>query len=154
MVIGGVTILLLIIAMVAMISGGNKAQKERNFKSAAGTSAAGAIFAFIGPGVYYGYLKEEFTGYWMIYDPSFGVILAIIGGVLGIIGAIAAGYAYSLEIKGEPITKAPYTSMLEKMPTNTQIQPPSQGETPNFCKNCGAKLLGPYCQKCGVKAEF
>lgn len=154
MMIGGVSIVLLVIAMGAMFAASNKAHNERDYKTAAGASLAGGIFAFIGPGAYYFYIKSEFSGFWITFDPSFGVILAIIAGVLGIIGAIAAGYAFSLESKGELGQTTPYKPTPDKMAIDKDPELTNQQEMPVFCKNCGTKLVGEFCQECGQKAEF
>jgi len=154
MTIGIVSIVLLIIAMIVMFNSAKKVRYEKNYKMAAGTSLFGGIFAIIAPGAYYYYIKEEFTGFWMVYDQSFGFYLAIIGGILGIIGAIAAGYAFTLESKGELREVTPYSPVPYIPATDTQVDVQSQQERPTFCKKCGTKLVGDFCQECGAKAEF
>ena len=134
----------------------SNSKDERDTKLAAILGSIGAILAFVGPAVYYFGVKRDIPGFFGSggFDQSFGFFLPIIGGILGIIGAIGNGYAYSLEIKGEPIKKTPYKPIPDKMVNETQGALPSQDEKPNFCKNCGTKLLGAFCQECGAKAEF
>jgi hypothetical protein len=148
---GIATLVLLIVAFILMFTASNKARTETEYKISAASAGLGGILALAGIGVYYIGLKEEIPGWWTVGDPSFGFYLPIIGGILGIIGAVAAGYVYSLEIKGEPIQKFPIP---DKMATETQVDTSSEAEKPMFCKNCGTKLVGEYCQECGQKAEF
>ncbi|MFX1427532.1 MAG: hypothetical protein ACFFBE_13840 [Promethearchaeota archaeon] len=152
--VGIIAAVLLFFAFIFMVIAANKARNETDHKISAATGLLGGILAFISIGEYYFGLKREFPTYWNIADPSFGFYLPLIGGILGTIGAVAVGYAYSLEIKGEPIIKAQYTPIPDKVPMEEQVEAPGEKEKPNFCKNCGAKLLGPYCQSCGAKAEF
>lgn len=149
-------IVLLIIAFILLNVGASKSSDQRDMKIAAGTSAVGGILSFIGPAVYYFGVKQDIPGFFGIggFDPSFAVYLPIIGGILGIIGAIMAGYAYSLEIKGEPIRKTSFQPTTDKMTIDKEPEVTNQQEKPVFCKNCGTKLKGEYCQECGQKAEF
>lgn len=154
---GIIAMIMLFIAFIFMIFSANYAKNERDNKLAAGTSLVGGILSFIGPSVFYFGVKDAFGGgFWGYggFDPSFAIYLPIIGGILGIIGAFASGYAYSLQIKRGPIIKAPYTPIPDKVPMEEQVEAPGEIKKPNFCKNCGAKLVGPYCQSCGAKVEF
>lgn len=152
--IGSTAITLLIIALVLMFIASKKVKNERNYKGAAVMSLVGGIFAFIGPGAYYGYLDSEFSGFWLGFDQGLGFYLPIIAGILGIISAIAAGYAYSLESKGELGQTTPYKPIPDKIAINKGPEVSDQQESPIFCKNCGMKLVGEFCQECGQKAEF
>jgi len=151
----GITaMVILIFAFILMIAGSNYAKDGRNNKLSAATGLFGGILAFVGPGVFYFGVRSDFPGFWTAFDPSIGVYLPIIAGFLGIIGAIAAGYAFSLENKGELREKVPYQPTPDKMVIDKEPGVTSQEEMPVFCKNCGTKLAGEFCQECGQKAEF
>ena len=152
--IGISSIVLLIIAFIAMNVAAQNAIDERNNKISAGTGLLGGVLALVGPAVYYFGLKEALEGYWTGFDPSIGVYLPIIGGILGIIGAIMAGYAFSLESKREPVEITSYKPAPDKLVMDKESEVTSQQESPTFCKNCGTKLVGGFCQECGQKAEF
>jgi len=152
--IGLVALVLLIIAFGLMSAATKKVKEERDYKTAAGMSAFGGILSFIAIGAYYGYIDSEFAGFWMAFDPSFGFFLPLVGGILGIIGGIAAGYAFSLESKRELRQTQPYQPIQDKMEIDNAPEVPSGEERPSFCKNCGTKLVGEFCQECGQKAEF
>jgi hypothetical protein len=150
---GIAAIVLFIFAFILMVAAASKS-KDENHKISAATGLLGGILAFIGVAEYYIGLRQEIPGYWTIADPSFGVYIPIIAGFLGIIGAIAAGYAFSLESKGELREKVPYQPTPDKMVIDKEPGVTSEEEIPVFCKNCGTKLAGEFCQECGQKAEF
>jgi hypothetical protein len=152
--IGIISLVLLFIAFAVVSAASKKVREEKDYKTAGGLSAFGGILAFIAIGAYYGYLDSEFSGYWMVFDPSFGFFLPLIGGILGIIGGIAAGYAYSLESQGQLRSTQPYQPAPTKMEIDKSTEDTTIVEKPSFCKNCGTKLVGEYCQECGQKAEF
>ena len=152
--VGIIAIVLLIFAFILMVIATKKARGETDLKISAATGLLGGILAFIAIGEYYFGLRKEFPGFWTIADPSLGFYLPIISGILCVIGAVGAGYAYSLEIKGEPIQKTFHDTTPDKMAIETQDDISSQEEKPVFCKNCGTKLVGEFCQECGQKAEF
>ena len=63
-------------------------------------SLLGGILAIIGPIVYYFYLDVQIPAvFWDHFFPFIGVYLSLIAGILGIIGAIMAGYATKLKRK-------------------------------------------------------
>lgn len=154
MTFGVAAIVLLIIAMILMFISANKGRIEKNYKMATVTSLIGGISAFVAPGSYYFNLKREFSNYWLVYDQGVGFYLPIIAGILAIIGAIAAGYAFSLESKAVLGEVTPYKPALAKPATDTQFDVQSQQERLIFCQKCGTKLVGDFCQECGAKAEF
>jgi hypothetical protein len=150
MTIGVTSIVILIIALILMISAANILKADKNKGASAGLGIIGGILAIVGPAAYYFYIKDEFSGFWMTFDESFGFYLPIIGGILGIIGAIAAGYAYSLERKG------PAQPMVGTVPSGgipAQAAIPTTQEGKRYCSNCGAEVHGPFCQECGQKVE-
>ena len=149
MTIGIGTVLILISVAIFMFVSSNNAKYEKNNKVATGTSVIGTILAFVGPGVYYGYLEREFPGFWSyLFNPGIGFFLPIIAGILGIIATSFNIYAITLESKvGEERVTEKY-----QPPPDTQIDFQVQQEGPKFCPNCGAKLTGPFCQECGTKA--
>jgi hypothetical protein len=146
MTIGGITIVILIIALILMSVSANILRSDKSKAASAGLGLIGGILAIVGPATYYFSLKEELSGFWIAFDESFGFYFPIIGGILGIIGAIAAGYAYSLERK---VHLKP-TVVSGVVP---QISVPSPQQGKKYCTNCGAELLGPFCGECGQKAE-
>ena len=152
--IGYAAIILLVIALILMFTASKKVKNERDYKVAAGLSLVGGILAFIGPGAYYGYLDSEFSGFWLAFDQGLGFYLPIVAGILGIISAIAAGYASSLESKKILGQTAPYKPIPDKIAIDKSLEVTNQQEKPDFCKNCGTKLVGEFCQECGQKAEF
>jgi hypothetical protein len=152
--VGIIAIVLLIIAFILMVIAANKARYGTDNKIAAATGLIGGILALIGIAEYYFGLKQEIPGFWTIADPGFGFYLPIIGGILGIIGGVAAGYSFSLESKGELTQKIPYQPTQDKMVSDKGSEVTDQQEKPVFCKNCGTKLVGEFCQECGQKAEF
>ena len=144
----------MVIALILMFTASKKVKNERDYKVAAGLSLVGGILAFIGPGAYYGYLDSEFSGFWLAFDQGLGFYLPIVAGILGIISAIAAGYASSLESKKILGQTAPYKPIPDKIAIDKSLEVTNQQEKPDFCKNCGTKLVGEFCQECGQKAEF
>ena len=159
MIGGGVATALLIIALIVMSISSSYARNEKDNKIAAGTGFLGGILAIIGPAFYYFYLDAEIVEmgvsvHWFFFDPSFGFYLPIIGGILAIIGAIAAGYAFTLESKREPVEITTYKPTSDKLVMDKEPEITSQQERPIFCKKCGTKLVGDFCQECGAKAEF
>lgn len=153
---GIIAMVLIIFAFILLIVGANYAKDGRDNKLSAGTSLIGGILALVGPAVFYFGVKADFPGFWGFggFDTSFGVYLPIIAGLLGIGGAIGSGYAFFLESKGELRQKVPYQPFSDKMEIEKGPEANNQQERPVFCKNCGMKLVGEYCQECGQKAEF
>ena len=149
---GIAAIVLFIFAFILMVAAASKEKRENDHKITAATGLLGGILAFIGLAVYYFGLKEEFPGWWSAWDPSIGFYLPIIGGILGILGGIGAGYAYSQERGG--IISAYQPQPLDQPTTGVQVVDQSQQEKPMFCKKCGTKLVGDFCQECGAKAEL
>jgi len=149
---GIAAIVLFIFAFILMVAAASKEKRENNHKITAATGLLGGILAFIGLAVYYGGLKEEIPGWWSIADPSVGFYLPIISGILGVSGGIMAGYAYSQEREGTISIYQPQP--LDQPTTGAQVIDQSQQESPIFCKKCGTKLVGDFCQECGAKAEF
>lgn len=148
MTIGIIAIVLLIIAMIAMFISSNQAKLEKSKSIAAGTSLVGGILALVAPIAFYVYLQENIPNFWVGFDQSIGWYLPIVAGIIGILGGIALGYAYIQE-KGKPI--ATYQQQPLDLPT-TGVQAPDQTHQGGFCGNCGAKLVGTFCQECGTKA--
>jgi hypothetical protein len=146
MTIGVTTIVILIIALILMISAANSLKADKNKGVSAGLGIFGGILAIVGPAAYYSYLKDEFSGFWIAFDESFGFYFPIIGGIIGILGAIAAGYAYSLDRKG------PAKPMAGTVPSG-EIPPQAAISGKKYCSNCGAEVHGPFCQECGQKVE-
>ncbi len=149
MIGGAVATVLLFIALILMATASTTGRQGGSNKVAAGTSLFGGILAIIGPVFYYYYLDAEIAYYgvsvhWTFFDQSFGYYLPIIGGIVGIIGGIAASYAFTLESKVTP------ERVIEKYqpPTKTQVDV----QRYRFCANCGAELVGPFCRECGTKA--
>jgi hypothetical protein len=147
---GIAALILFIFAFILMIVSASKESRENDHKIAAATGIVGGILAFIGLGVYYGGLRDEFPGFWSVGDPSVGFYLPIVGGILGVIGGIMAGYAYSQEQAG--VVSKYHPQPAEQPTTVTQVTDQSQKEALNYCPNCGAELVGPYCRECGTKA--
>ncbi|MFX1343674.1 MAG: hypothetical protein ACFFAI_01105 [Promethearchaeota archaeon] len=153
MTIGITAIVLLVLAMLLMFISANQVRYDKDKRIAAGTSLLGGILAIAGPAAYYYYLDNEFPpGYWTLFDPSIGFYLPIIAGIIGIIFAIAIGYAYTQE-QGRTVSEY-QPQPVQPTTTVTQVDDQSQQEKPRFCQNCGTKLVGEYCQECGQKAEF
>lgn len=142
-------VIMLIIAAILMFISSKKAKYGKDNKAAIATSAIGTVLAFVGPGVYYGYLKQEFYPlFWVGFDPGIGFYLPIIAGVLGVIATSFNIYAFTLESKvGEKRVIEQY-----QPPPDQQVDVQVQQEDLKFCPNCGAKLTGPFCQECGTKA--
>lgn len=141
-------IIMLIIATIMMFISSKTAKEGRDNKVAVATSAIGTVLAFLGPGIYYGYLDREFTNFWVLFDQGIGFYLPIIAGVLGIIATSFNIYAFTLESKvGEERVIEKY-----QPPPDKQVEVQVQQEGLKFCPNCGAKLTGPFCQECGTKA--
>ncbi|MFX0081984.1 MAG: hypothetical protein ACFE94_09550 [Candidatus Hodarchaeota archaeon] len=154
---GIVAVILLIFALIIISTASRTAKYEGVDKVAAGTGLIGGILAIIGPAFYYYYLDSEIVEmgvsvHWMTFDPSFGFYLPILGGVLGILSAIAIGYAYTLETKRKPEDTIPSKPTPDKIAMDKELEVINQQEVPKFCKNCGTKLVGEYCQECGQKA--
>ncbi len=91
-------VIIFIMAILMFISSRN-AKDGRNNKAATVTSVIGIILAFVGPGIYYGYLDRKIINYWAVFDPGIGFYLPIIAGVLGIIATSFIIYAITLESK-------------------------------------------------------
>ncbi|MHA1985729.1 MAG: hypothetical protein ACW98D_03725 [Promethearchaeota archaeon] len=158
MIIGGVTIVILVSSLILMGISANNARNEKNHKITSATSLFGGIMAIIGIGVYYGYLNAGFQIFWILFDPSFGFYLPLVGGIVGIIGGIAAAYASSIKSKF-PEHRLKTDSVFKPQAVNTPTIDKgssfqSQHETPIYCGNCGEKLIGPFCKACGTKAEL
>ena len=156
MIGGAIATVLLLIALILMVTASTTGRQGGSNKVAAGTSLFGGILAIIGPVFYYYYLDAEIAYYgtsihWVVFDQSFGYYLPIIGGIVGIIGGIAAGYAYSQERGGLVSTYQPQP--VEQPTTGAQVTDQSQQEGRNFCPNCGAELVGPFCRECGTKVS-
>ena len=147
MTIGINAIVLLIIAMIAMFISSNQAKLEKSKQIAAGTSIFGGILALVAPIAFYYTLKEDIPSFWIVFDQSIGWYLPIVAGIIGIIGGIALEYAYIQE-KGRPV--ATYQQQPLGLPT-TGVQASDQTHQGGFCVNCGAKLVGIFCQECGIK---
>ncbi len=140
-------VIIFIMAILMFISSRN-AKDGRNNKAATVTSVIGIILAFVGPGIYYGYLDRKIINYWAVFDPGIGFYLPIIAGVLGIIATSFIIYAITLESKkGEEQVTEKY-----KPPPDKYVDVLVQQEGLKFCANCGAKLTGPFCRECGTKA--
>ncbi|MFW9940284.1 MAG: hypothetical protein ACFFFT_04535 [Candidatus Thorarchaeota archaeon] len=152
MTIGITATVLLIIAMILMFISANQVKFDKDKRVAAGTSLIGGILSIVAPAAYYGYMDEEFSGWWVAFDTSIGFYLPIIAGIIGIIFAIAIGYAYTQE-QGRTVSEY-QPQPVQPTTTVTQVDDQSQQEKPRFCQNCGTKLVGEYCQECGQKAEF
>ncbi|MFX0042958.1 MAG: zinc ribbon domain-containing protein [Candidatus Hodarchaeota archaeon] len=147
----GITALILLIAaFILMIVAASKENRENDHKIATVTGLVGGVLAFISLGIYYVGLEQEFPGFWSVGDPSVGFYLPIIGGILGVVGGSMAGYAYSQEQAGVVPKYQPQP--VEQPTTVTQVTDQSQKEGLNFCPNCGAELVGPFCRECGTKA--
>jgi hypothetical protein len=146
---GIAALILFIVAFILMIVASNKERRENDHKITAATGLVGGVLAFVGLGVYYGGLREEIPGWWSIGDPSVGFYLPIIGGILAVISGIMAGYAYSQEQAGVVSKYQPQPA--EQPTTVTQVTDQSQELGQNFCPNCGAELVGPFCRECGTK---
>jgi len=147
--LAGAVIAMLIIAAILMFISSKKAKYGKDNKVAIATSAVGTVLAFLGPGVYYGYLQREFTNFWVVFDQGIGFYLPIIAGVLGIIATSFNIYAFTLEPKvGEERVIEQY-----QPPPDQQVDVQVQQEGLKFCPNCGAKLTGPFCQECGTKVS-
>ena len=141
-------VIMLIIATIMMFISSKTAKEGRDNKVAIATGAIGTVLAFLGPGVYYGYLDREFS-WWVAFDQGIGFYLPIIAGVLGIIATSFNIYAFTLEPKvGEERVIEQY-----QPPTDKQVAVQVQQEGLKFCPNCGAKLTGPFCQECGTKVS-
>lgn len=151
MTVGIIATVLLVFACILMGVGSYYVKGERNNKLSAGTGLLGGVLAFISPAVFYYGIKEEIPSFWGAdrFDPSIGIYLPIIAGILAIIGAVAAGYTFSLGSKGELRKTTPYQPTPDK-PAITK----DQQESPTFCKNCGTRLTGNFCQGCGQKAAL
>ncbi|KKK42194.1 hypothetical protein LCGC14_0822090 [marine sediment metagenome] len=147
MTIGIIASVLLIIAMIAMFISSNQAKLEKSKSIAAGTSIFGGILALVAPIAFYYYLEENLPNFWYGFDQSIGWYLPIVAGIIGILGGIALGYAYIQE-KGRPIEI--YQQQPLDLPT-TGVQASDQTHQGGFCVNCGAKLVGTFCQECGTK---
>ena len=91
-------VMLIIMAILMFISSKN-AKEGRNNKAATVTSVIGTILAFVGPGVYYGYLDRKINNFWIVFDQGIGFYLPIIAGILGIIATSFSIYAITLESK-------------------------------------------------------
>ena len=135
-----------------MIVAASNEKRENDHKITAATGLLGGILALIGLAVYYGGLDQDLPGWWSIADPSIGFYLPIIGGILGILSGIGAGYAYSQE-RGKPISGY-QTQPLDQPTTGVQVVDQSQQDKPLFCKKCGTKVVGEFCQECGAKVEL
>jgi len=156
MTFGILATVLLIFACILMGVGSYYAKDERDNKITAGTGLLGGILALIAPAIFYFGIKEEIPGFWGAggFDPSIGVYLPIIAGILGILCAIAAGYAFTLESQREPVEITPLKPAPDRLAMDKEPEVANQQESPTFCKNCGTKLVGEFCQECGQKAEF
>jgi hypothetical protein len=153
----GATIFL-VIALILMATASATGKQGGRNNLLAGTSIFGGILAIIGPAFYYFYIDSalNITYYghstnihWYFFDQGIGFYLPIIGGIVGIIGGIAAAYAYSLERKGPISTYQPQP--MKKPMTVAQVTDQSPREGYKFCPNCGAKVAGPFCYECGTK---
>jgi len=145
--LGTSVMIMLFIAAIMMFISSRKATVGRENKVAIATSAIGTALAFLGPGIYYGYLDREFTNFWLAFDQGIGFYLPIIAGILGIIATSFNIYAFTLEPKvGEERVIEKY-----QPPPDKQVEVQVQQEGLKFCPNCGAKLTGPFCQECGTK---
>ena len=155
---GIAAIVFFIFAFILMVAAASKESREKDHKVSAATGLLGGILAFIGLIAYYAGLDEDIPGWWSVGDPSVGFYLPIIGGILGVLSGIMAGYAYSLEREVAVPTIQPQPQLQPQpqyQPTSeVQAINQSQQEKPRFCQNCGSKLVGEYCQECGQKAEF
>ena len=149
LMIGIISIVFLIIAMGIMSTAARNARYDKDKRATAGVGLVGGILAIAAPVAYYFYLKEEIPPvFWMVYDESFGFYLPLIGGILGILGAIAMGYAYYVE------TRQPTKPIIEKIPSNEpEIPTPAIQGGKKYCSNCGAQVFGHYCQECGQKVD-
>jgi hypothetical protein len=111
----------------------------------------GGFLAIVGG--FFTLLDEESPGWgFNKIDPSLGFYFSILGGFIGILCGAALFYAYSQE-RGISVSKY-QPQPVESPTTGIQVGVQSQQEKPMFCKNCGTKIVGEFCQECDTKAEF
>jgi hypothetical protein len=151
---GIAAIVLFIFAFILMIVAASRESRDLDHKTSAATGLLGGILALIGIAAYYFGLDEELPGWWSVGDPSVGFYLPIVGGILGVLSGIMAGYAYSQEREGAIPTIQPQPQPQDQATSEVKAIDQSQEEKPMFCQNCGTKLVGEFCQECGQKAEF
>ncbi|MFX1375080.1 MAG: hypothetical protein ACFFA0_04655 [Promethearchaeota archaeon] len=146
---------LLLIGAILLNVGSGKARYTEDYKISAGTGLAGGLMTLIAPAVFYFGVADSYPGFFGPggFDPSAGVYLPIIGGILGIIGGAMAAYAVSLGAKGGFREETPYQPTQVRPEISKASEGPSQQESPVFCKHCGTKLVGEFCQECGQRAE-
>ena len=90
--------------------------------------------------------------FWDTYEPHFGMIGPILGGICAIIGGAISKNSDRIDekmITKELLKPKLETELQNKPQITTMIS--KQTNTQSFCANCGAEIDGIYCGSCGTK---